>query len=187
MMATPRLSPLDPPYSPEITALFDRALPPGMAPLKLFRTLARNERVCQRFFAGALLDRGSIGLEEREIVILRSCARCGSSYEWGVHVTIFAERAGLDAAQIAATVQGDTAAPCWTPRQKLLISLVDSLHDTAQLPAPLWQALAEDWSSEQLIELVLLAGYYHTVSFLTNAFRIEDEAYGAAFPIVSPG
>ena len=185
-MATSRLSPLDPPYSPEIAALFDRALPPGMAPLKLFRTLARNERACQRFFAGSLLDRGSISLEEREIVILRACARCGSSYEWGVHVTIFAERAGLDAAQIAATAQGDAAA-CWTPRQKLLIALVDSLHDTAQLPAPLWQTLTEEWSGEQLIELVLLAGYYHTVSFLTNAFQIEAEPYGALFPDIIPG
>ena len=135
-MATPRLSPLDPPYSPEITALFDRALPPGMAPLKLFRTLARNERACQRFFAGALLDRGSISLEEREIVILRACARCGSSYEWGVHVSIFGERAGLNATQIAATAQGDAASACWAPEAEAVevdFSSSTPLHDTAKV------------------------------------------------------
>jgi 4-carboxymuconolactone decarboxylase len=177
-MATPRIAPLDPPYSPAIAALFERSLPPGMEPLKLFRTLARNERACQRFFAGSLLDRGTIDLIEREIVILRSCARCGSEYEWGVHVTIFAERAGLDAAQIAATAEGDAVAPCWTARQGLLIALVDALHDKAGFSDDLWTALAAEWTEEQLIELVQLTGYYHTVSFLTNAFRIEAEPYG---------
>jgi hypothetical protein len=96
-------------------------------------------------------------------------------------------RAGLDAVQIAATAQGDAAAACWTPRQKLLIALVDALHDTAKLPEPLWQALAEAWSGEQLIELILLAGYYHTVSYLTNAFQIEAEPYAAPFPKIIPG
>ncbi len=180
-MATPRIVPLDPPYSPAIATLFERSLPPGMEPLKLFRTLARNERACQRFFAGSLLDRGSIELAEREIVILRSCARCGSEYEWGVHVAIFAERAGLDAAQIAATT-GDSAAPCWTPRQRLLIELVDALHEQAAVPDALWTALAAEWAEAQLIELVLLTGYYHAVAFLTNAFRIEAEPYGRRFP-----
>jgi 4-carboxymuconolactone decarboxylase len=181
-MGTPRIAPLDPPYSPAIAALFERSLPPGLEPLKLFRTLARNERACQRFFAGSLLDRGSIDLTEREIVILRVCARCGSGYEWGVHVTIFAERAGLDAAQIEATALGNASASCWAPRQGLLIALVDALHDHASLPDTLWSALAASWSEEQLIELVLLAGYYHAVSFLTNAFRIEAEPYGRKLP-----
>ena len=181
-METPRIAPLDPPYSPAIAALFERSLPPGLEPLKLFRTLARNERACQRFFAGSLLDRGSIDLADREIVILRVCARCGSEYEWGVHVTIFAEHARFNAAQIDATARGDASAPCWSRRQSLLIALVDTLHDDAAVPDPLWSELAAEWSEEQLIELVLLAGYYHAVSFLTNAFRIETEAYGKAFP-----
>jgi 4-carboxymuconolactone decarboxylase len=180
-MTNPRIAPLDPPYSPVIAALFERSLPPGLEPLKLFRTLARNERACQRFFAGSLLDRGSITLTEREIVILRSCARCGSEYEWGVHVAMFAEHAGLDAAQVAAAA-GEAEAPCWTGRQKLLIALVDALHDRAALPDALWTALAAEWTEEQLIELVLLTGYYHAVSFLTNAFRIEAEPYGRKFP-----
>jgi hypothetical protein len=45
--------------------------------------------------AGGLLDRGSIGLRDRAIVIDRACARCGSEYEWGVHVALFAARVGL--------------------------------------------------------------------------------------------
>ncbi len=47
---------------------------------------------------------------------------------------------------------------------------------------PCWTALAVEWMEEQLIELVLLTSYYHAVSFLTNAFRIEQEPYGRMFP-----
>ncbi|MFL6647240.1 MAG: hypothetical protein ACJ8KA_13575 [Sulfurifustis sp.] len=54
----------------------------------MFTTLARVPRIFERFRAGSLLDRGPLSLRQREIVINRTCARCGFSYEWGVHVAI---------------------------------------------------------------------------------------------------
>lgn len=75
-------------------------MPKGVPPLVLFRTLAVNERVFLGLMASRLLDRGSITLREREIVIDRTCARCGSEYEWGVHVTFFGERVGFTEEQI---------------------------------------------------------------------------------------
>src|ERR1700749_3045531 len=98
----PRIATVDPPYTPEIQAALDRIMPAGVRPLGLFITLARNPRVFQRFMAGGLLDKGSITLREREIVIDRTTARCGSEYEWGVHVAIFANAAGLSAQEVAA-------------------------------------------------------------------------------------
>ena len=92
-MSAPRIAPLEPPYPEPVQAALDRIMPKGVPPLALFRTLARNERVFLRVMADGLLDRGSITLREREIVIDRTCARCGSEYEWGVHVAFFAERA----------------------------------------------------------------------------------------------
>ncbi|HEV7760231.1 MAG TPA: hypothetical protein VGO78_14620 [Acidimicrobiales bacterium] len=32
-------------------------------------------------------------MRDREIVIDRTCARCGCQYEWGVHVAFFGDRA----------------------------------------------------------------------------------------------
>ena len=74
-------------------------MPPGLPPLVLFRTLARDKRLIERFMGGGLLDKGHLTLRQREIVIDRVTARCGSEYEWGVHAAFFAKRAGLDAAQ----------------------------------------------------------------------------------------
>ena len=102
-MTEPRIAPLDPPYSAPVAAALERIMPAGVPPLALFRTLAVNERVFLRVMAGGLLDRGSITLREREIVIDRTCARCGSEYEWGVHVAFFAERARLSPEEVAST------------------------------------------------------------------------------------
>ena len=176
-----RIAALEPPFSPAVAEALQRIMPPGVAPLALFRALAVNERVFLRVMAGALLDRGSITLREREIVIDRTCARCGSEYEWGVHVAFFAERAKLTEREVAGTLAADPAATPFAPRERLLLRLVDELHDTAAVSDDPWQALRAEWSDAQLIELVALAGLYHMVSFVTNALRIPLESYAARF------
>src|SRR5713226_6140038 len=78
MVARPfRVDPVSPPYSPELQAVFDRIMPSGVPPLTLFTTLARVPRIYDRFRAASLLDRGPLSLRHREIVIDRTCARCG--------------------------------------------------------------------------------------------------------------
>ncbi len=180
-MANPRIAPLDPPYAEEIAAGFARVMPPGREPLKLFRTLARNPRVLSRLFAGGLLDRGELTLAEREIVILRACARAGAEYEWGVHVTFFAERAGLTKAAVAATVSAAADDPVFDADQRLLVRLVDSLHETADLDDQLWNELAKRWSEPALIELSMLAGQYRMISGICRVLRLDLESYGARF------
>ena len=158
-------------------------MPEGVAPLVLFRTLARNPRVYGRIAAGGLLDKGTLTLRQREIVIDRTCARCGAEYEWGVHIAFFAERVGLDAGQQAAIVHDDAAADCWSEEERLLIRLVDALHDEQRLPEPLWQALTASFSDEQIIELIVLCGFYHTISFVARGLELPLEDYAARFPM----
>ena len=181
-MTQARIAPRESPYSPAVQEALDRIMPPGVPPLALFRTLAVNERVFLRVMAGGLLDRGSIGLREREIVIDRTCARCGSEYEWGVHVAFFAERVGLTAAQVAATCAPEPEAGAFPERERLLLRLVDALHDRTRVDDALWAALRAHWTDAQLVELIALAGFYHLISFVTNALRIPPEPYGARFP-----
>ncbi len=172
MNVSGRIAPEEPPFAPEIQSALDRIMPEGAAPLVLFTTLARNPRVFQRFMAGGLLDKGSIGLRDREIMIDRTTARCGSEYEWGVHVAFFAEKAKLTADQVRATKEGAADDPVWSRRERLILRLADALHETATVDDGLWTELKEEFSDEQLLELTVLAGFYHTVSFLTNALRL---------------
>lgn len=179
---TARIEPAARPYDDDMEKTLDNLMPPGVEPLVLFRTLARNPRVFRRFMAGGLLDKGSISLREREIVIDRTCARCGGEYEWGVHVAFFGEKVGFGPAEIAATVAPGADAGCWSPREKLIVRLVDQLHETSTIDDGLWQALAAEFSDEQLLEMIVLTGFYHMVSFAVNATKLPMESYAACFP-----
>jgi alkylhydroperoxidase family enzyme len=181
-MRAPRIAPLEPPYDPELADELARFMPPGIPPLALFRTLAHNPRVLRKFRLGSLLDRGSLSLRERELAILRSCFLCRSEYEWGVHVTVFAARAGLSAADVAATCAKALRDGHFSKRDAAILRLCDSLHATADVDEALFGELASELSSAQIIELLVLAGFYHTVSFVTNALRIELEPSAARFP-----
>ena len=175
-----RIPPLDPPYDAAVAEDLQKLMPPGMTPIGLFRTLAHNPRVLRRVRKGGLLDPGAVSLRERELVILRTTALCRSEYEWGVHVAFFAHAAGLDAAQIAATVTGELAAFSEDDRQ--ILELCEALHRASAIDDALWQRLAAGRGPAQLIELIALAGQYHTISYLTNALGIALEPGAPRFP-----
>jgi alkylhydroperoxidase family enzyme len=179
MSQAPRIAPAEPPYAADIQARLDALMPSGVAPLVLFRVLARDQRLFQRFMGGGLLDKGHLTLRQREIVIHRVTARCGSEYEWGVHAALFAERAGLDAAQLHSTAHGGSGDACWSPQDALLIRFCDALHADCTLDDPLWAELRAAFSAEAMLELLLLAGFYRTVSYLTNALRLPPEPFAA--------
>jgi alkylhydroperoxidase family enzyme len=180
-MPLARIAPIEPPYPAAVQASFDVVMR-GVAPLLLFRTVARNPRVLQRMMAGGLLDRGSISLRSRELMILRTCARCGAEYEWGVHIATFGAKAQWTPEQIRSSVHGSAVDDCWTAEDQLVIELADQLHETNQVSDSTWARLSDHFAADQLIELGMLAGLYHAVSFLANACGVQREALTPAFP-----
>ncbi|HYF62767.1 MAG TPA: carboxymuconolactone decarboxylase family protein [Herpetosiphonaceae bacterium] len=181
-MTNPRIAPLEPPYEPAVQASFD-TLMRGAPPLLLFRTVARNPRVLGRMMAGGLLDRGSISLRQRELMILRTCANCGAEYEWGVHVALFGAKAQWSPEQVRASARGGADDAAWSDDERLIVRLADQLHATATADDALWAELAGHFDEVQLIELVMLAGLYHAVSFMVNATGVRNEEFAPGFPI----
>src|SRR3974390_3365101 len=137
----PRITPLEPPYDPEVAAQLEKMMPEGVPPIALFRTFVRNMSMTQSmgpWGAYELSLRLSMSMRDREIVIDRTCARCGCEYEWGVHVAFFAERVGLDDQQVASLTAGSADDACWSEeRDRLLIEAVDALHEGADIDDPL--------------------------------------------------
>lgn len=179
---TARIPPAAAPFPDEVQGWLDRTMPPGQPPLRLFTTLARDPRLFNKFFSAGLLDRGHLTLRQREIVIHRTTALCGSEYEWGVHVAIFAARVGFDTLQLHSLAHGSPADPCWTVEEGHLLRLCDAVHRDCTVDDALWQALASRFSDEAMLELLMLAGFYRTVSYLTNALRLPAEPGTTGFP-----
>jgi len=183
----PRIVPLSPPYNPEVAAALAKWMPPGstLEPLKLFRTLYQNQEISSRMRplgAGILGSHSSLDPREREILIDRTCARCGCEYEWGVHVAAYGEAVGLDRTQLEDTVNGTVAKALWSEREHVLIRLVDELYETATISDATWEQLVAIWSIAQILELIIIVGWYHLISFVANAAHIEYEPWAARFP-----
>ncbi|MGJ4930553.1 carboxymuconolactone decarboxylase family protein [Bradyrhizobium sp. HKCCYLS2038] len=177
----PRIAALQPPYPADVQAQFDQIMR-GAPPLILFRVMAGHARAWDKFRSGSLLDRGPLSLREREIVIDRTCALNSCEYEWGVHVATFAAAAGLTAQQIDATVLGRADASCWSKQEQTLIAAVDALHARASLDENEFAELSACYDDDQVLEVILLCGFYRTVSCLANALALPLEPGATRFP-----
>jgi alkylhydroperoxidase family enzyme len=135
-----------------------------------------------RPLGAGILAHGRVEPREREIVIHRTCARAGAEYEWGVHVLAFAKPLGLSDRQIAATVNGSAQDPAWSADDAQLIQLADELHESCSVSDALWTNLTERFSSDQLLELVITAGWYRLLSYVISAAGVEREPWAARFP-----
>lgn len=186
---TSRIPALTPPYEAGVEAQLKRMMPPEVEPIGLFRTFVRNVPMAEAMggWGGYELSRElSVGVRAREIVIDRTCARCGCEYEWGVHVAYFAERAELTAEQVRSLTHGGAEDPCWErTADRLPIELVDQLHDTSDVDDRLWGELAGAFEVGQLLDLLLLCGWYHAISYAARAARVAPETWAPRFADVA--
>jgi alkylhydroperoxidase family enzyme len=182
----PRIAPLEPPYEQETAAMLARWMPPNSdaEPLRLFRTLAVHPDLAARMrpLGAGILAHGSVAPRLREVMIQRTCALCGAQYEWGVHATAFASAVGLSEQQLAATASGSAADGIWSAEERAVFRLADELHASSEVSDELFAELERHFSAAQILELVVTAGWYHTISYVIGAARVQLEPWAARFP-----
>jgi alkylhydroperoxidase family enzyme len=166
--------------------MLDKWMPPGsgIEPLRLFRTLQLHGDLASRMrpMGAGILGHGLVDPRLREVMIHRTCARCGAEYEWGVHVMGFGKPLGFSDEQVASTVAGSADDPVWSEAERAVFRLADELHDTSCVSDDLFAELQRQFDTQQILELVVTAGWYHTISFVVNVARVELEPWGARFP-----
>jgi alkylhydroperoxidase family enzyme len=108
-------------------------------------------------------------------VILRTCARCGCDYEWGVHAALFAARVGLSDAQLADTAAGTPDAELWSQSEAALLQCVDALMDRKRLDDAEFAQLYEHFRSDQILEIVQLTAFYTGVAMICGALDLDAE------------
>jgi len=187
-MSITRVDPLEPPYEPAVATQLESMMPPGVPPIALFRTFVRNLPMAEamRTWGGyELSKRLSLSMRQRELVIDRVTARCGCEYEWGVHLAFFGERVGLTSEQQRSITHGGPDDPCWPSEEAALLRAVDELHDRADIADDTWSELASTLAPEQILDLLMLAGWYHAISYAANATRIPIEEGAPRFSDVA--
>jgi 4-carboxymuconolactone decarboxylase len=183
---TQHLSPLEPPYPPDVEALLARYPARDGYLLSLFRTFANSPRFLAKGVPN-LLDRESpLPLRVREIVILKVTALRHCEYEWGVHAAIFAQAARLGPAHLADTCAAEPDAGLWSEAELALLQALTELCVTGRLSPPLRERFEADWTLAQQLEILALAGTYQTISFVANLAALPPEPFAERFPAL-PG
>jgi 4-carboxymuconolactone decarboxylase len=72
--------------------------------------------------------------------------------------------------------------PAWSERERAVIRLGDELHESAGVSDDVFAELERHFSAPQILELVIAGGWYHTISFVVNAARVQPEPWAARFP-----
>jgi hypothetical protein len=62
-----------------------------------------------------------------------------------------------------------------------LIRAVDALHDTGDVPDDLWDELLDHLAADQILDLTMLCGWYHAISFTAIAARVPLEDFAPRF------
>ena len=74
----------------------------------------------------------------------------------------------------------------WGRYERALIQVADALHDSSDINDELWQAARGVLDEPQLLDLFLLCGSYHAISFAARAARLELEPGAPRFADATP-
>jgi 4-carboxymuconolactone decarboxylase len=180
----PRIEPidLDGVTDDELRDTLAGALTRDGRPLNIFGVLGHHPKLLKRFnlLGGFLLNKGLIPERERELVILRVGWNARAVYEFGQH-TVIGRRCGLTDDEIAA-LTGSVDDHDWSTDDMALIALADDLAADDCVSDGTWSALAGRWSDAELVELLVVAGFYRLVSGFLNSAGVQLDDGVPGFP-----
>ncbi len=188
----PSIEPLSPPYDEETEEFLRKWMPPGTEqtePLALFRLLARHPSLAARMrpLGAGVLGHSSLSVRERELLIARTTARAGATYEWGVHIAAFARPVvGLTDEQVVSTLSGSPDDAVWDAWDRVVLRLADELHDDSAASEATLLALRENWTDSQILEAVVCCGWYRLLSGVILTADLEPESWAEPEPQSEP-
>jgi hypothetical protein len=77
-------------------------------------------------------------------------------------------------------VTGDD--PGWSPFERVLIDSVDELERTGSWSDQTWDALGDNLTDEQRMELLVAVGWYRTICTLCNGMALPVEGWMRRWP-----
>jgi len=152
-------------------------LPENAPPANAFRMFAHTPEVgaatLQLVFA--LLTETALDPVLRELVILRVAQRCECQYAWVQHVAI-ARGAGVADAQIAALERGEAPPAIFDERSSAAFAVADNVLANCRASDHTFDRARVLFSPRELVELLLLIGYFRMISGVMTTLDVEVES-----------
>jgi len=127
----------------------------------------------------ALLEGLELDPKLRQLAILRVANRAAAPYIWTQHIAL-GRIAGVTDEQIAAVSRPEIHDGCFTEVEQLVLTFADEVIQRPRVSDSLFHRIHGPLSSREIVELLLVVGWYWTACRLTTALDVEPEgALGA--------
>jgi alkylhydroperoxidase family enzyme len=120
----------------------------------------------------AILTKSDLDVVLRELAILHVARVTGTEYEWVQHQEM-ARLAGVDEQKIRAVERGEIADGRFERRELLTLQLVGHLLEDGTPPAELVNDVESELGRAQLIELLIITGFYAMLGGIMRAVRLD--------------
>ncbi|MGH6876603.1 MAG: carboxymuconolactone decarboxylase family protein [Rhizomicrobium sp.] len=162
----------------EVRDAFAR-MPRKLNVLKMLANAACDFVPCMRL-GGAILGRQKLKAPHRELVILLVSHLEGGTYEWVQHASI-AEASGCSKEQISAIEAGRLDDSSFNDLEKILLRFAREVIENVRATEETVTATARYFSPEEIVEVIVTAGFYMMLARLTETTRTElDTPSGTA-------
>jgi len=123
----------------------------------------------------AILTKGDLEPVLRELVILHTARLTNTEYEWVQHVEV-ARLVGLDEQKIRAVERGELVDGSFDRRELMALRLVSELLEDGTPTPELVKDAEAELGRPQLIELLIVAGYYAMLGGMMRAVRLDVDS-----------
>jgi 4-carboxymuconolactone decarboxylase len=158
------------------TLMRQSGLPEHTPQTNAFRMLAHSPETATRALrlVLTLLTETTLDPKLRDLVILRVAQRCAGEYVWAQHVPI-ARTSGVSESQIAALERGEAQADLFGDAERAVFALADEVLAGGRCTQDTFDAVRKLFSCREVVELLMLVGYFRMMSDLLTTLNVELE------------
>jgi 4-carboxymuconolactone decarboxylase len=127
-----------------------------------------------------LMFHNKLNARTRELVILRNGWRTRSEYEFCQHVRVSRELKMSDEEILGVRDPGNCRA--YTETDRAVLRMADELLDNSEVSAETWTILQNAFSNEELVELLLVAGFWRMIAGYLKTARVPLDADVPSWP-----
>lgn len=166
------------PDNPQVAEVFTRLRRQwqGAPVLHLYRLLGWAPGLVGPWleFARALRFQVSVSPKLRELLVVRSGRLLEAEYEWKHH-WVAAKEAGVPDEKLRALSDWKTS-ELFDPEERAVLALADDTAQGSGASGETLCTLKSLFSNEQVVELVVIAGFYAGVARIVNSFSVPLES-----------